>query len=124
MSQEKPKTYASEFKASAVKLVNESDQSIAQTAKELEHVFALTQSLALYDFYQARVDECDVQIEQALAVLNADKPEPEQPIPKARHCTKKPNAVDFDARTAVPIDRRRFNSNSRHRSISGTAFNR
>lgn len=27
-----------------------------------EHVFALTQSLALYDFYQARIDECDEQI--------------------------------------------------------------
>ena len=29
-----------------------------------EHVFALTQALALYDFYQARVDECDAQIER------------------------------------------------------------
>ncbi|MFA6070616.1 MAG: IS110 family transposase [Janthinobacterium sp.] len=66
-----------------------------------EHVFALTQSLALYDFYQARVDECDVQIEQALAVLKSDKPEPEQPIPKARHRTKQPNAVNFDVRTAL-----------------------
>ena len=66
-----------------------------------EHVFALTQSLALYDFYQARVDECDAQIEQALAVLKADKPEPEQPIPKVRHRTKQPNSVNFDVRTAL-----------------------
>jgi transposase len=66
-----------------------------------EHVFALTQSLALYDFYQARVDECDVQIEQALAVLKADKLEPEQPLPKPRHRTKQPNAVNFDVRTAL-----------------------
>ena len=28
-----------------------------------EHVFALTQALALYDFYQRRVDECDAEIE-------------------------------------------------------------
>ena len=28
-----------------------------------EHVFALAQALALYDFYQARVDDCDAQIE-------------------------------------------------------------
>jgi hypothetical protein len=55
----------------------------------------------LYDFYQARIDDCDVQIEQALAVLKADKPEPEQPIPKARHRTKQPNAVNFDVRTAL-----------------------
>ena len=38
-----------------------------------EHIFALNQSLALYDFYQGRVDECDIQIEQVLALLNADK---------------------------------------------------
>lgn len=66
-----------------------------------EHVFALTQSLALYDFYQACIDECDEQIEQALAVLNADKPLPGQPIPKARHRTKQPNAINFDVRTAL-----------------------
>jgi transposase len=68
-----------------------------------EHVFALTQSLALYDFYQTRIDDCDVQIEQALAVLKADKPEPEQPIPKARHRTKQPNAVNFDVRTLYQL---------------------
>jgi transposase len=66
-----------------------------------EHIFALTQSLALYDFYQVRVDECDVQIEHALAVLNADKSVPEQPLPKARHRTKQPNAVNFDVRLAL-----------------------
>ena len=38
-----------------------------------EHVFALTQSLALHDCYQARIDDCEVQIEHALAALNADK---------------------------------------------------
>jgi transposase len=35
MSQEKPTTYTAEFRASAVKLANESDQSVAQTAKDL-----------------------------------------------------------------------------------------
>lgn len=35
MSQEKPKTYTAEFRASAVKLANESDHPIAQTAKDL-----------------------------------------------------------------------------------------
>lgn len=66
-----------------------------------EHVFALTQSLALYDFYQVRIDECDEQIAQALAVLNADRPLPDQPMPKARHRTKQPNAINFDVRTAL-----------------------
>src|SRR5690606_31055005 len=35
MNQEKQKVYSAEFRASAVKLANESDQSIAQTAKDL-----------------------------------------------------------------------------------------
>lgn len=35
MNQEKQKVYSMEFRASAVKLANESDQSIVQTAKDL-----------------------------------------------------------------------------------------
>lgn len=34
---------------------------------QAEHVFALQQALALYDFYQARVDECDAVIQSVLA---------------------------------------------------------
>ena len=36
---------------------------------EREHVFALSQSLALYDFYQVQVAGCDEEIEKALAQL-------------------------------------------------------
>ena len=43
-----------------------------------EHIFALSQSVALYDFYQAQIDECDKQIEQALAVLHAEKSGPDK----------------------------------------------
>ncbi|TPQ25137.1 transposase [Methylomonas koyamae] len=35
MSREKPNTYTAEFRESAVKLANKSDQSVAQVAKEL-----------------------------------------------------------------------------------------
>lgn len=35
MNQEKPKTYTAEFRASAVKLANESDKPITQVAKDL-----------------------------------------------------------------------------------------
>jgi transposase len=35
MNQEKPKTYAAEFRASAVKLANEWDKPITQVAKDL-----------------------------------------------------------------------------------------
>ena len=63
-----------------------------------EHVFALAQALALYDFYQARVDECDAKIQEVLAVLIAEKAAPSAPLPKARHRTAQPNAVSFDVR--------------------------
>ena len=66
-----------------------------------EHVFALTQALALYDFYQARVDDCDAQIQAVLAALTAEKASPSAPLPKARHRTVQPNAVSFDVRPVL-----------------------
>jgi transposase len=66
-----------------------------------EHVFALTQALALYDFYQARVDDCDAKIQEVLAVLTADKATPCAPLPKARHRTAQPNAMSFDVRPVL-----------------------
>lgn len=66
-----------------------------------EHVFALAQALALYDFYQACVAECDAKIEGVLVMLNAEKLCPAVPIPKARHRTKQPNEVGFDVRTVL-----------------------
>ena len=66
-----------------------------------EHVFALKQALALYDFYQQCVAECDIQIEQVVAALNASRQMPEAPLPKARHRTKQPNDVNFDVRSAM-----------------------
>lgn len=45
-----------------------------------EHVFALTQTLALYDFYQARVDEGDAQIQAVLAGLTMEKASPSAPL--------------------------------------------
>ena len=66
-----------------------------------EHVFALAQALALYDFYQARVDECDAKIEEVLATLTTEKACPSTPLPKARHRTVQPNAVNFDVRPVL-----------------------
>ncbi len=66
-----------------------------------EHVFALKQALALYDFYQQCVAECDTQIELVVAALNSSRKIPATPLPKARHRTKQPNEVNFDVRTAM-----------------------
>lgn len=65
---------------------------------QAEHIFELTQALALYDFYQLRLVECDAAIERTLVDLNADKQSPAEPMPKARHKTVQPNAVNFDTR--------------------------
>lgn len=66
-----------------------------------EHVFALQQALALYDFYQARVDECDAVIQNVLAKLAADKPNPEVPLAKARHRADLSNGFQFDVRPVM-----------------------
>lgn len=66
-----------------------------------EHVFALAQALSLYDFYQARVHDCDAQIERALAALCQSKPIPATELPKARHRTRQPNALNFDVRSVL-----------------------
>ena len=66
-----------------------------------EHVFALSQALALYDFYQRCVAECDAEIEKAVALMNLSREIPEAPIPKPKHRTKQPNEVNFDVRAAM-----------------------
>lgn len=66
-----------------------------------EHVFALKQALALYDFYQQCIDECDAEIERAVAALNSERPVPQSPLPKAKHRTKQPSDPNFDVRSAM-----------------------
>lgn len=68
---------------------------------QAEHVFALQQALALYDFYQARVDECDARIQSVLSTLAADRPTPQEPLTKARSRTQQPNALSFDVRSVM-----------------------
>lgn len=66
-----------------------------------EHVFALEQALKLYDFYQERVHECDVMIEHLLSALNRSTEVPSTPLPKPRHRTRQPNALNFDVRASL-----------------------
>jgi transposase len=65
-----------------------------------EHVFALRQALELYEFHHQKVAECDVEIEEALAALNTDRPAPTTPIPAVRH-GRGSNEPKFDVRTAL-----------------------
>lgn len=66
-----------------------------------EHVFALEQALAMYDAYQVQLDVCDQQIAQSLMRLSQQKPTPSEPLPKPRHRTRQPNALNFDVRTLL-----------------------
>lgn len=65
-----------------------------------EHLFALSQAVALYDTYQGLVAECDHQIEAQLSCLRAPEP-PEDPLPATRHKSRQSNALNFDARAAL-----------------------
>jgi transposase len=65
-----------------------------------EHVFALRQALELYDFHQAKVAECDVEIEAVLRGLNEQRVTPEAPLPAVRHA-KGQNEPAFDVRPAL-----------------------
>jgi len=65
-----------------------------------EHLFALSQAVALYDAYQQHVVACDGHIEALLARLRASEP-PHDPLPAARHGTRQPNALSFDVRAAL-----------------------
>ncbi|HBC00747.1 MAG TPA: IS110 family transposase [Pseudomonas sp.] len=66
-----------------------------------EHVFALAQALAMYDAYQAPLEICDQQIAQSLQRLSQQKSPPSEPLPKPRHRTRQPNALNFDVRTML-----------------------
>lgn len=68
---------------------------------QAEHVFELTQALALYDFYQTQVAQCDERIEVALRQLQTGVEAPTTPMPPARHRTKQPNGFAFDVRAAL-----------------------
>jgi transposase len=66
-----------------------------------EHVFELTQAVALYDFYQTQVVQCDQRIEFTLKQLQAAVEPVTAPLPAARYRTKQPNGFCFDVRAAL-----------------------
>jgi transposase len=66
-----------------------------------EHVFALCQSLALYDFYQTKILECDRRLEVALKALEIGKGHDISRLPKVRTKTSQVNTPDFQVRSAL-----------------------
>jgi transposase len=66
-----------------------------------EHIFAFTQSLDLYDFYQSKRLECDRNLEAMLDVLAAEQEHDPGQLPKARIRTKQVGTLSFDVRAAL-----------------------
>ena len=66
-----------------------------------EHIFALTQSLQLYDFYQARMLDCDHKLEAVMAELAANGDKGVGDPPRARTKTKQVSTPSFDVRAAL-----------------------
>lgn len=64
-------------------------------------MYSLKQALALYDFYQQCIDECDTEIEWTVAGLNIGKWAPDAPLPKAKPRSKLPSDSKFDVRGAL-----------------------
>lgn len=67
-----------------------------------EHVFSLKQALELYDFYQAKIRDCDEEISKTLEMIasNSAQPEDFEPPPENRPKRRK-NELNFDARTPL-----------------------
>jgi transposase len=63
-----------------------------------EHVFELTQAVALYDFYQTQVKQCDERIELVLWQLREHATPVSTPLPAARRRSKQSNDFSFDVR--------------------------
>ncbi|MEN8894794.1 MAG: IS110 family transposase [Yoonia sp.] len=66
-----------------------------------EHIFALTQSLELYDFYQSKMLACDRHLEATLAALGADTEHDTSQLPRPRTKRKQVNTPSFDVRAAL-----------------------
>jgi transposase len=65
-----------------------------------EHIFALAQSLDLYDAYQAKIAECDGKLEASVEALTIQTANSE-PLPKPRFRQKPAGAPAFDVRAAL-----------------------
>jgi transposase len=66
-----------------------------------EHLFALRQAVELYDIHQAKIAECDVEIESVLRELNASRETPPLPLPPTRQTKVCRNEPEFDVRPAL-----------------------
>ncbi len=76
-------------------------KSVTEIAKSLEghykreHLFALQQALALYDFYERQLQACDAELEAMYQAFEPPEP-PGTPPPAARRGQRRKNQAHFD----------------------------
>lgn len=66
----------------------------------MAYVYLPSQALELYDFHQAKIAECDAEIEAALQLLKEERETPKEPLPGVRHARGR-NEPRFDPRPAL-----------------------
>src|SRR5215472_2362667 len=66
-----------------------------------EHLFALRQNFAAYEFLLKQITECDSEIEALLTTLAKQQPPPAAPLPDARSKRTPKNAPTFDIRSPL-----------------------
>jgi transposase len=66
-----------------------------------EHLFALRQNFAAYEFLLQQIAECDGEIERLLATLAARQPPPSAPLPAARRKRASKHQPQFDIRSPL-----------------------
>jgi transposase len=66
-----------------------------------EHLFALRQNFAAYEFLLQQITECDAAIEQQLSELAAEQPPPPTALPAPRRKTVSKHQPKFDIRSPL-----------------------
>jgi transposase len=66
-----------------------------------EHVFALRQAVELYDFYSAKIEDCDREVERCLRSLNDQREAPKSALPKARSKSRPKHEPGFEIRGSL-----------------------
>jgi transposase len=66
-----------------------------------EHVFALRQAIEIYDAYQAKVLDCDAEIERCLRALPTDDAAPALPPARTRKTRRQKNEPGFEIRAVL-----------------------
>ena len=67
-----------------------------------EHLFALKQNFAAYEFLLRQIAECDSEIEAGLTTLAAQQPPPAATLPAPRHRAISKHQPQFDLRSPWP----------------------